>query len=191
MPEPMSIIFTIVERGKGAATIKLFTRNQVYLHDLGPEVAHSGGSASVFGSCLGVAGPVHVRPALYFIYPQGVDDDVDVDVAAVVVSVRVGADQGLVFGELLGTEPLPQRLSLVHCQAVIGAIPGVKAENVVMAFYVLSLLVLTIAEIGPHTGHGEVLPAAVEGGDSVVFAGDKPPTFVQNGLAGELVMLKK
>ena len=32
MPEPMSIVFTIVERGKGAAAIKLFTRNQVYLH---------------------------------------------------------------------------------------------------------------------------------------------------------------
>ena len=32
MPEPMSVIFTIVERGKGAAAIKLFTRNQVYLH---------------------------------------------------------------------------------------------------------------------------------------------------------------
>ena len=32
MPEPMSAIFTIVERGKGAAAIKLFTRNQIYLH---------------------------------------------------------------------------------------------------------------------------------------------------------------
>ena len=32
MPEPMSVIFTIVERGTGAAAIKLFTRNQVYLH---------------------------------------------------------------------------------------------------------------------------------------------------------------
>ena len=32
MPEPMSVIFTIVERGKGAATTKLFTRNQIYLH---------------------------------------------------------------------------------------------------------------------------------------------------------------
>ena len=32
MPEPMSVIFTIVERGKGTAAIKLFTRNQVYLH---------------------------------------------------------------------------------------------------------------------------------------------------------------
>ena len=32
MPEPMSVMFTIVERGKGAAAIKLFTRNQIYLH---------------------------------------------------------------------------------------------------------------------------------------------------------------
>ena len=32
MPEPMSVIFTIVERGKGAAAIKLYTRNQIYLH---------------------------------------------------------------------------------------------------------------------------------------------------------------
>ena len=32
MLEPMSVIFTIVERGKGNATIKLYTRNQVYLH---------------------------------------------------------------------------------------------------------------------------------------------------------------
>ena len=32
MPEPMSAIFTIVERGKGTTAIKLFTRNQVYLH---------------------------------------------------------------------------------------------------------------------------------------------------------------
>ena len=60
-----------------------------------------------------------------------------------------------------------------------------------MAFYVLSLLVLAVAEIGPHTGNGKVLPAAVESGDSVVSTRDKPPTFVQNGLAGELVMLEK
>ena len=32
LPFAMSDIFTIVERGKGAAAIKLFTRNQVYLH---------------------------------------------------------------------------------------------------------------------------------------------------------------
>lgn len=36
MPEPMSLIFTIVERGKGTGIIKIFTRNQVYLHSQFP-----------------------------------------------------------------------------------------------------------------------------------------------------------
>lgn len=36
MPEPMSLIITVVERGKGATAIKLFTRNQVYLHSQCP-----------------------------------------------------------------------------------------------------------------------------------------------------------
>lgn len=114
----------------------------------------------------------------------------DMDVAAVVVAVRVGADQGLVSGELLGTEPLPQLLGLIHRQAVVGAVPGVKGEDVVMAFHILPLLVLAIAEIGPHTGHGKVLPAAIQRRNAVVLAGDKPPVLVQDGPAGELVMLK-
>lgn len=32
MREPMSLIITIVDRGKGAGTIRLYTGNQVYLH---------------------------------------------------------------------------------------------------------------------------------------------------------------
>ena len=36
MPEPMSLIFTIVERGKGPGIIKIFTLNQVYLHSQFP-----------------------------------------------------------------------------------------------------------------------------------------------------------
>ena len=36
----------------------------------------------------------------------------DMDVAAVVMPVRVGADKGLVSGELLGTEPLPSAWAL-------------------------------------------------------------------------------
>ena len=160
------------------------------LHDLGPEVTHGSGGAAVLGPGLGVAGPVHVRLAPHFLHPQGVDDDVDMDVAAVVVAVRVGADQGLVSGELLGAEPLPQCLGLVHRQAVVGTVPGVKGQDVVMALYVLPPLIFAIAEVGPHTGHGEVLPAAVQRRNAVVLAGDKPPLLVQDGPAGELVMLE-
>ena len=91
---------------------------------------------------------------------------------------------------MLGAEPLPQRLGLVHRQAVVGAVPWVKGQDVVMAFHIFPLLVFSIAEIGPHTGHGEVLPAAIQRRNAVVLAGDKPPLLVQDGPAGELVMLK-
>ena len=161
------------------------------LHDLGPKVAHSGSGTAVLGPGLGVAGPVHVGLALHFLHPQGVDNDVDVDVAAVIVAVRVGADQGLVSGELFDAEPLSQLLGLVHGQAVVGAVPGVKGNDVMVAFHILPLLVFPIAEVGPHTGHGEVLPAAIQRRNAVVLAGDKPPVFVQDGFAGELVMLKE
>ena len=166
------------------------SRPLAQLHDLGPEVVHGGGGAAVLGPGLGVAGPVHVGLALHLGNPQGVDDDVNMDVAAVVVAVRVGTDQGLVSGKLFGAEPLPQRLGLVHRQAVVGAVPGVKAEDVVVAFHVLPPLVFPIAEIGPHTGHGEVLPAAIQRRNAVVLAGNKPPLLVQDGPAGELVMLE-
>lgn len=52
------------------------------------------------------------------------------------------------------------------------------------------LLVFPIAEIGPHTGHGEVLPAAIQRRNAVVLTRDKPPVLVQDGPAGELVMLE-
>ena len=54
----------------------------------------------------------------------------------------------------------------------------------------IPLLVFSIAEIGPHTGYGEVLLAAIQRRNAVVLTGDKPPVLVQDGLAGELVMLK-
>ena len=59
-----------------------------------------------------------------------------------------------------------------------------------MAFHILPPLVLPIAEVSPHTGHGEVLAVTVEGGEAVVLTGGKPPVLVQDGLTAELVMFK-
>ena len=69
------------------------------------------------------------------------------DIAAVVVSVRVGADNGLVSGKLLPAKFLAQRLRPVYGQTVVHRVPWVKADNVVVAFYIFPLLVLPIAEI--------------------------------------------
>ena len=55
------------------------------------------------------------------------------DIFGVAVSVRVGADKGLVSGEMLGAELLAQLLRPVYGQAVVCPVPWVKADDVVVA----------------------------------------------------------
>ena len=99
------------------------------------------------------------------------------NVAAVVMPVRVGADKGLVAGKMLFTELFPQRLRPVYGQAVVRPVPRVKADDVVVAFHIFPPLVF--------------LPVAVQRGQPVVLAGDKPAGFIKDGLHGKLVMLKE
>ena len=113
------------------------------------------------------------------------------NVAAVVMPVRVGAYKGLVAGEMLGTKFLAQFLRPVYGQAVVRPVPWVKADDIVVTFHIFPLLVLPIAEICPHTGNGKILRAAVQCGQTVVLARDKPAGFIKDGLHGKLVMLKK
>ena len=61
------------------------------------------------------------------------------DIAAVVMPVRVGAYKGLVSGEMLFTKLLAQLLRPVYVQAVVGCVTGVKADNVMGAVHGLQL----------------------------------------------------
>ena len=112
------------------------------------------------------------------------------DIAAVVVSVRVGADNGLVSGEMLGTKFLAQCLRPVYGQAVVRPVPWVKGNDIVVAFHIFPFLVLAVSEICPHTGNGKIFLAAVQRGYSVILPEYEPPGFVKGGLHGKLVMLK-
>ena len=104
--------------------------------------------------------------------------------------VRVGADNGLVSGELLSAKFLAQRLRLINGQSIVCSVPWVKADDVVVGLHIFPFLVLAIAEIGAQTGNSKIFFAAVQSGKAVVLTGDKPPGFVQCGLHGKLVMLK-
>ncbi len=121
------------------------------------EIFHSGVGAAVLAALPCVGWSVHVGQKRDFINPQGVDDDMHMDIAAVVMPVRVGADKGLVSGEMLFTELLAQLLRPVYGQAVVCPVPWVKADDIVVAFHIFPFLVFLIAEIGPHTGNSEIL----------------------------------
>ena len=84
-----------------------------------------------------------------------------------------------------------QLLRPVYGQAIVCPVPWFKADDIVVAFHIFPPLVLPIAEICPHTGNGKILAAAVQRGQPVVLAGDKPAGFIKDGLHGKLVMLKQ
>ena len=50
---------------------------------------------------------------------------------------------------------LAQCLRPVYGQAVVGCVTGVKADNVMVALYVLPFLVLAVFQIGAHTRYGD------------------------------------
>ena len=112
------------------------------------------------------------------------------NVAAVVMPVRVGAYKGLVSGEMLFTELLAQLLRPVYGQAVVLCVTGVKTDNVMVALYVLPFLVLAVFQIGAHTSYGEIFPAAIQRGNEIACPRNNLPVFIKSGLHGKLVMLK-
>src|SRR5699024_11340270 len=85
----------------------------------------------------------------------------------------------------------PGRRRRVYALAVARPFPRVKADDVVLAFHISPPLVFLVAEIGPHTRNGKILPAAVQRRQPVVLAGDKPAGFIKDGLHGKFVMLKE
>ena len=93
-------------------------------------------------------------------------------------------------GELLFTKPLAQLLRTVNGQPVVRAVPWVKGNDVVVALYVLFLLILSVAEIGAHTGNSEIFLAAIQRGYAVVLPRHKPPVFIKGGLHGKLIVRK-
>ena len=62
-----------------------------HLHDFGLEVAQGSVGTAVFAAGFCIGWPVHVGQERHFLYPQAVDDDMHMDIAAVVMAVRVGA----------------------------------------------------------------------------------------------------
>ena len=160
------------------------------LHDLGFEIVHRRVGAAVLASGFRVGRSVHVGQQRHIFNPQTVDDDMHVDVAGLVMPVRVGADDSLMTGKMLPAKPLAKLLRLVHGQPVIRAVPWVKADDVMVALDVLALLILAIAEVGTHTGNREIILAAVQGGNAVILSRHKPPVCVQRRLHGKLIVRK-
>ena len=137
-----------------------------------------------------IGGSVHIREQRNFLYPQGIDNDVNVDIAALVMTVGVGADDGLVSAKMRFAKFLAQLLCAVNGQSVVYAVPWVKRNNVVVAFHIFAFLVFAVAEIRPHTGNSEIFLTTANRGDSEILARYEPPVFIKRGLHRKFIVGK-
>ena len=79
---------------------------------------------------LPVARLVHEGLPFHGADAQAADDDVDVDVPGTVVTVRVGADDGGMTGEVVLAELQAKGLRSLHGQPVFARVLRVEADNI-------------------------------------------------------------
>lgn len=96
-------------------------------------------------------------------YSDAADHDVDMDVSRMVMPIRVGADDGRMTGEIFRTELQAKCLCLFHGQAIVGCIAWVKADDILVAFDITMLGVLSILAVCQQTGCCKREIAALKG----------------------------
>ena len=140
------------------------------LHDFGAEMPQHGRCTAVLAAFLPVAGLLHVGLAFDFAGPQAANDDVNVDIARTVVTVRVGADNGRVAWKIFLAELQAESLRLFQGQAVVGCIPRVKADDIMVRFYVAGVAILAVLPVRQQAGHGEGVAAAFQRVQKIILA---------------------
>ena len=144
----------------------------------------------MFGAGFPIGGAVHVRFPGCVPDPQTVDDDVNVNVSGMIVTVRVSAYDGLMPGEVVPAKLLSQFLRFIHGQSVIRRIPRIETDDVMMRFDLAPVHIFPESLIRAQTGDGEIVPAAVQSGEADIFSRNEPPLSIEDGFHADLVMLK-
>ena len=101
-----------------------------HFHDSDTEVPEHGRGAAVLLARFPVARLVHEGLPFHGADTQAADDDVDVDVSCTVVTVRVGADDGGMTGEVVLAELQAKGLRPLHGQAVFHCVLRVEADDI-------------------------------------------------------------
>ena len=106
-----------------------------------------------------------------------------------VVPIVVSADDGGMTGEVFFAEFQAKCLCLFHGQAVVGCISGVKADDILVAFDITMLGVLTILAVCQQTGRCKREIAALKGVEQVQIPQLRLALFIQKLLPGERIVL--
>jgi len=138
-----------------------------HFHDRDTEVPEHGRGAAVLLARFPVARFVHEGLPFHSADTQAADDDVNVNVSGTVVTVRVGADDGGMTGEVVLAELQAKGLRFLHGQAVLYCVLRVEADDIMVGLHVLPPAVLAVSAIGNQTGHSKRRFAALKSVEQV------------------------
>ena len=101
----------------------------------------------------------------------------------------MSADDGRMTGEVFFAEFQAKCLCLFHGQAVVGCIAWVEADDILVAFDITMLGVLTILAVCQQTGRCKREIAALKGVEQVQIPQLRLALFIQKLLPGERIVL--
>ena len=106
-----------------------------------------------------------------------------------VVPIRVSADDGGMTGKVFFAEFQAKCLCLFHGQSIVGCISGVKADDILVAFDITMLGILTILAVCQQTSCCKREIATLKGVEQVRIPQFRLALFIQKLLSGERIVL--
>ena len=123
-------------------------------------------------------------------FPQTVDYDMHMNVAAAIMPVHVRTDQCLMPRKICFCVFQPKLLCPFPRQTIFCAVPWIKADDVMVAFDLILVFVLLVFTVQVLTGRIERIGFTVQAVQIKLIPHDAIAVFVQNWLFPKFVMLE-
>ena len=140
--------------------------------------------------CLAVDGSLHEGLLGHIQFSQAVDYDMDMNVAAAIVPVHVRTDQSLMPRKIRFCIFQSKLLRPFSRQTIFCAVPWIKAENVVVAFDFILVLVLLVFAVQLLAGRIEGIGFTVQAVQIKLIPHNTISILVKNRSFPKLVILE-
>ena len=140
--------------------------------------------------CLAVDGSLHEGLLGHIQFSQAVDYDMDMNVAAAIVPVHVRTDQSLMPRKIRFCIFQSKLLRPFSRQTIFCAVPWIKADNVVVAFDFILVLVLLVFAVQLLAGRIEGIGFTVQAVQIILIPHNTISILVKNRSFPKLVILE-
>ena len=140
-------------------------------------------------SCFRITGPHFIGKRLYLFHPDAVQDDMYMDIPALVMPVLMSADQHLMSGKMCFRIGQAKFLRPFHCQPPLPVL-RLKTDDIMVRLDFPLILIFPILLIDLPALSRKVVGIAVHSCQQIVFSHYRIPLFVPEHLLCLFIMLE-